>query len=340
MENENLSSKKTKTKKGKIFDIVSWAVVLLIFAFSLSLVITRKADGRAEVFGHRYDVVLRNSMSYRNSEHAEFLKGTQQIQKMDVVRSKPVDKHSKLKVKDVVLFKDPRVGTNMHRIVDTRLLTQDEVYLKDATIKDKQIHLPLNGSAIYTNSILFKKIDLTIYSENIEFSDGYYFSIRSTLVEYSLKTTKVKADFYKHQVHIENPSPTVPGVFKIIHSKGFEYDSEYFSNITIYATNGKLNLDGSKFIQEDNIHHYFGNIFYEYEIRGDAAKTSDGWFAIDSIYSKVDKVIPKAGYITKYLTSIPGIIMLVGLGLIIVVADFAIDRIEKKKTKEIKNEDK
>ena len=73
-----------KSKKGKIIDIVSWVVVLLLFGTSSFLLLTRKSDGTVQVFGNRFDVVLTTSMSSKNPEHLDFLNGTSQIQKMDI----------------------------------------------------------------------------------------------------------------------------------------------------------------------------------------------------------------------------------------------------------------
>ena len=58
------------------------------------------------------------------------------------------------------------------------------------------------------------------------------------------------------------------------------------------------------------------NFKERYLIRGDKAKTEDGWFERDRIYSKVELVIPKMGYVMRFLSSPWGTVMLVGLALI------------------------
>ena len=331
---KNTTKKIDKSIKGKIIDIVSWVIVLLLFGTSLFLLLSRKADGTMQVFKSRYDVVLRTSMASRNPEHAEFLKGTRQIQKMDVVRSKVVDKNTELNIYDVVLFKDPKVGTNMHRIVDKQVDTQDEVYLQETTINtDGSILLSTHNAAIYTNYFVFSSATFEIYSESDTFSDGYYFSLNNVATTCSI-TSKVVNTGYCYTVTIENPYK-YPTKLTVVHKAVFEYDSEIFKRISFKASKGNINLTGKNFKEvEPDLYTCVSNITYLYEIRGDAAKTEDGWFEISDIYSKVDKVIPKAGYVVRYLTSIPGIVMLVGIGLIIVATDFLLDYVDKKKKKE------
>ena len=332
MKKDNLSKNKLKGKK--IFDIVSWVVVSLLFISSLVLIITRKNSGSIDIFGSRYDVVLATSMSYKNEEHLDFLKGhNDQIQKMDVVRSKTVNKNTKLNVYDIVLFKDPHIGTNMHRIVDKRFYYQDEVYLQDVDIdENSNIVLKINNSAVYTNNdFAFKHAEITFVSDSKDFSDGYYFSSGGTVLDKTVKTTK-SGNKYLHKVVINKDSDR-PQKFAIVHSKDFVYTSEVIKNITLKSINGTISVNAKAFslIEEGNDdYQYITNVQYEYEIRGDAAKTSDGWFTIKSIYSKVDKIIPQAGYFVRYITSIPGIIMLIGLGLLIVGVDYGLEYFSKK----------
>ena len=88
-------------------------------------------------------------MSKKNEKYKDFLEGhDDQIQRMDVVRSKNVDKNTELNVYDIILFEDKTtsVGTNMHRIVDKRVLRQDEVYLFKSTV-DESNHIILNNSS-------------------------------------------------------------------------------------------------------------------------------------------------------------------------------------------------
>ena len=330
MKKGNLSNKNSKGKK--IFDIISWVVVSVLFLTSLTLLIVRKSTGSLTLFGNRYDVVLSNSMSYKNEEHKDFLKGhNDQIQKMDVVRSKTVDKTTKLDVYDIVLYKDSRLGTNMHRIVDKKVHLQDELYLQQVDINDnKDIVLKVHDSAVYSNNTFsFKHGEITFVSESETFSDGYYFSSSGDVLDYTVNTTK-KGSSYYHKVIIDKTSDR-PGKFAIVHNKAFIYGSEVIQKIYFKTANGKINTNGKNFsLVEDDNYQFITNVTYEYEIRGDAAKTSDGWFTIDKIYSKVNKIIPKAGYITRFVTSIPGIIMLVGLGLIVIGLDFGLEWIDKK----------
>ena len=328
-----------KSKKGKIIDIVSWVVVLILFGTSLFLLLTRKADGTVQVFGNRFDVVLTTSMASKNPEHEEFLNGTSQIQKMDVVRSKLVNINTELNVYDVVVYKDRRIGTNMHRIVDKKVDTQDEVYLQEATInEDGSILLSTHNAAIYTNTFVFASATFEIYSESDTFSDGYYFAINNVVTTYSLTSEQV-GSLYCYKVTINNPYK-YSSKLTMVHSKAFAYESEQIRRLNFDAAKGYISLNGNNFtLKETDLYECISNKSYLYEIRGDAAKTEDGWYEISEIYSCVDQVIPKAGYVVRYLTSIPGIIMLVGIGLVIVVADFLFEYVDKKKNKEILEKD-
>lgn len=327
---EITTNKNNKSIKGKIIDIVSWVLVLSIFLSSLFLLITRKGDGAIQIFGHRYDVVLRNSMSTKNEKYLSFLEGTTQIQKMDVVRSEVINSHSELNIYDVVLFKDPKIGTNMHRIVDKKVHRQNEVYLQEATILDNGgISLSTHNASIYTNGIIFTKAVFEIQSKSPTFSNGYYFALNNSSSPYELETTSV-GEFYRHKITIANTN-TYRTNIQIVHSQIFDYGSELFTKISIDSSLGNIDIGGGDFIAtENNIYQFFNHTTYLYEIRGDASNTSDGWFEIEAIYSRVDKIVPKAGYFVRYITSIPGIIMLIGIGLIIIVADYFLDYFDKK----------
>ncbi len=322
---------KKKITKGKIFDIISWIVVLLLFGSSLFLLISRQSNGSVLIFGNRYDVVLSNSMSYKNEAHLDFLNGhDDQIQKMDVVQSRAVDKNSEINVYDIVLFRDKTIGTNMHRVVDKQVKNIDYFYLKDAAITNEEISLNQYGSKIYTSTNLhFTTLELTFVSSNASFSNGYNVSLNTHLYLDLTVETKQVADKYEHKLTAKK-STDAPGKLIIGHNKEFDYGSEVITSIKLDSTYGDININGSNFELIDGIYTSINNITYEYMIRGDAAKTEDGWFTIDQIYSKVTKIIPKAGYFVSYITSVPGIIMLVGIGLLIVVADVGLDLIAKK----------
>ncbi len=334
MKNENLGKNK-KTTKWKIIDIVSWILVIALFATSLTLLISRKANGRLDIFGSRYDTVLTTSMASRNEEHAEFLKGTSQIQKMDVVRSKTVNKKTKLKVKDVVLFNNPYIGVDMHRIVDIKVEQQDEIYLKKTTVSESGgINLLDGNAAIYTNTIHFTQAEFDIYSKEQLFSNKYVFSIDKAEQAYSHEVKQI-GEKYCHTITLTKANAKACEI-TMVPKGGYDYSLETIKEIRINSTYGELKLNGKDFTvsEDENILQCIRNTSYLYEIRGDAAKTSDGWFSIDKIYSRVDKVIPKAGYMTRFFTSSPGIILLIGLGLIILAGDFLIDFLDKKDKKQ------
>ena len=329
----NKSKKKTKPIKKRIYDIVTWVLVFLLFGLSIVLLFSRRANGVTVLFGNRYDVVLSTSMSYKNDAHLDFLEGhDDQIQKMDVVKSKEINKYTELNVYDIVIYKDPYIGTNMHRIVDKRLDTQDELYLSKVEIKENGNILLNDGlSRIYSNDLLsYKQVQLSIVSNNEEFSDGYYISFDGMAQQTSYETKKNNDGTYTHILTMQKDSDR-PGKLGILHSKDFDFNSEEIQNITVYSYYGKISVDGNSFSKNDeDIYCLYTNQTYSYEIRGDAAKDSDGWFTIDKIYSKVNRVIPKVGILVRFITSIPGIIMFAAIGVLLLVVDFVLERDKKR----------
>ena len=143
-------------------------------------------------------------------------------------------------------------------------------------------------------------------------------------------STVTSGSYYIHKVKATS-SVIRPGKFGLLHATSFDYSSDIINSVYIDSTHGSFTVTGNSFtVESEDTYKYFTNTEYEYETRGDAANTADGWITIDKIYSKVNKIIPKAGYFVSYITSTPGIIMIAGLGLLILGVDFGLEFIDKK----------
>lgn len=271
-------------------------------------------------------------MSEKNEKYKDFLEGhDDQIQKMDVVRSTPVSKETTLNVYDVVIFTDRYNRTNMHRIVDKEIKSSDELYLGNVNIDNEGlIEFIDNGSYFSTSSISYPSIEITFISDKDTFSYDFLFSYGGGYDNFdrSVVTTLVEGR-YEHLVTLTK-NTTRPVIMTVLH-KGSNPIEEKISLIKIASSKGEVVVNGKSFTLAGDEYQSIHNVIYQYLTRGDKAPNDDGeWLVIDSIHAKVNKIIPKAGYIVSYLTSIPGIIMLVGLGLIIVAADVGLEYFNKK----------
>ena len=278
-------------------------------------------------------------MSVINDEHADFLSGkSNQIQAFDLVRSKKVDKNTKLELYDVVLYNNPYVGTDMHRIVGIVEDRADEVFLSKNTFEtiDNVPGFILSevDSRIYTNAMSSTGMELDILTSEATYNDGYYFNFGGKNIEPTV-TTYPYFNKYIHHLVLTRES-TRPVIINMTHKLEFDYNDHLLFNIKYHSYYGDINLYKEGFtLNEDNEYEMRTNISYKYEIRGDKAKDSDGLFSIDDIYSKVVQVIPKAGYVVKYVSSTYGIIMFIGIAFVIIGTQFALDFIDKKEKKKL-----
>ena len=325
----------------KVLNVVAYILIGILFLVSIVGIVIKINKGTIYLFNTRGDIVLSNSMSYKNEKYADFLEGhDDQIDKMDLVFSKKVDKTTELNVYDIVLFDNPGVGTTMHRIVGKEQLSIDTLSLIEANIgtykEQEVINLPTLASLVETSAIGFKEAEVTIISDK-EYEDVFAYGVNNILMEKSVSTEKVD-DYYRHTVSLKRNS-SAPGKFRITFSNYCDYSSYHISNINISAENGTINATAYLFSKnEDGTYSYSTNRMYEYEIRGDAAPDSDGKFTIDDIYSKVTFVIPKLGGFVRFSTSVFGIILYAGIGAIIIVASIFWDRINKKEKQITTNE--
>ena len=334
---------KNKQKVKKILDIAAFVAFFLFFICSLLCLIARFNGARFSLFGNRYDVVLTNSMAEKNPEHAEFLKDdNNQMKAFDLVISRELPAPEEIKTHDVVIYTDRYVGTNMHRVVDVDLSYYERVEFNGAsqtTINGKSgVVLNDVASGITTNDISFKTMFFTTYStlENID-----NFNIFSVSQLYTPEITRTPAEnggYYTTYKISKNSE--APGVLKISHRAIYDYSKEYITEFHIDSKAGVIDVNMGDLLpsNEDsaNLLAMFNKQFI-YEIRGDAAKTSDGWYSYDELQSIVVKCMPGMGYPIRFMGSIWGGLMFGLLGLLIIVADIIMNKLDKKEKEEAAN---
>ena len=114
---------KTK-KKHKVINIILDVACVLLFVFSAYCLILKFTNNSIYLFGIRNDVVLTDSMSYKNDDPKvqEFLNGhDDQLQIGYLTFSEKVNENTELNIYDIVIFKNRDTGLEtIHRIVDIK----------------------------------------------------------------------------------------------------------------------------------------------------------------------------------------------------------------------------
>ncbi|MCR4879664.1 MAG: hypothetical protein K5906_01745 [Bacilli bacterium] len=316
--------KKVRKILGKIL-----SPLLVVFLFSIVTIslVYKFTNNTFYFFNYRNDVVLSNSMSYKNEEHLEFLNGhDDQIQKGDLVISKKITNSMPLNVYDIVLFKNPSIGTDMHRIVekdyDGEKFTFTSIKVGEKFGKTlfygDQPSFSIKLNTIYS----FSKMDAVIYSENPFDKSELYFNTSAIDSDVTVVSELQEGGYYKNIVSLDKVSPYLT-TFSITR-KSYIYLS-YFESVRLYGGSTEC-LITSDIITGEEKQNYIFHPIEKFMIRGDAAKTEDGWFYREDIYSKVTNRIPKIGYFISFLSSPYGVIMIVGLAIIPVVYSFFTDK--------------
>ena len=325
----------TKKTKKVISNVAFYTALALIYLIAFFAILTKFNGGSVYLGNLRADVVLSESMSVRNKNHEAFLEGTTQIQKMDMVVSEKINDNTELKVKDCVLFNNPNFHNELvvHRIVD---ITAEGVALNVNSGEKKQFNNedvlylnPQNGEVII-QAIDYTKIQLVCYSKE-ELASYYVLLLGKNVEQTTCEDTQIAEGVYKHVITFQRTSSApikatfVPGT----------YSDVYISNIT-YTTvsKGDLVFYGSEFVpDESNNYKKLFDPHYLYEIRGDKSNSSDGIFERDILQAKVVGILPGLGHVVHFLQSIPGLITIIGLGIIITLASYFWTANEKKKVK-------
>lgn len=111
-----------RSKRKRIGDIFTAVFIVLIFGFVTYGIVLRINNNDVYLFGYRTDVVLSDSMSYKNSDPKvqEFLKGhDDQFNKGDLIYSVKINTDTPIEVYDVVTFVNPTSGKlTTHRVVE------------------------------------------------------------------------------------------------------------------------------------------------------------------------------------------------------------------------------
>ena len=269
-------------------------------------------------------------MSSKNEDHLDFLDGhDDQIQAFDFVLSEKVRDDTKLDVYDVVIFDNPDIGTDMHRIIevedvgDTFSLTnikQNHTYGVDAfSFAD------ISSSIFMDTTLMFDSIEIVTYSLNPYDWEEYYFNINNQSVDMDVVSIP-KGDYYLNTLSFKRMDAS-PATFSIT-KRSYEFESS-FASIHLFG-GAKECLLLPDLVRDETHQKVMFNVTQQYKIRGDKAKTDDGWYRKDQIESKVTHVIPKFGYVARFLSSPFGAILLIGIAMIPILYWMIFDRKERK----------
>ena len=317
--------KNDKVKKALriTVDVIAYVFAGLLLFSAVICIILRASGNSIKVFGYRFDVVLTDSMSEKNPDHEDFLKGhDDQIQPMDMVVTNTRVTQDDIEVYDIVLFNNPSLNvTDMHRIVDKTLKDQDNIYITNA------YYQTLNGvngfsfrglsGGIVSNVICATQMTLVTYSTELDERDHFKFSYTGGFYDVDV-TREAKDGGYYTTYHLDTGS-TSPRRLAVAHACEYDYSAEVISSCVINSTLGDIDIKEDNLKAEDNGYHGIYNTSYYFEIRGDKSSTSDGkQFTMEHIIGKVVNRIPKIGYVISYLSSVWGMILLIGLGVIII----------------------
>lgn len=320
-------------KSRKIVNkVLTYSLIGFLFFVVIMSLVYKLTKKPFYFFNTRYDVVLTDSMSVKNKEYEEFLNGhDDQIQAFDFVVSEKIDEETKLDVYDIVIFEHPTIGTDMHRVVDIKdigeTFTLDHLS-KETFNEQEMIQFDSPSSAIFlTSEFIFSDIEIVTYS-TVPFDSGeYYFNINDIEVEVSA-VSSLEGSVYKNVISHHRNS-LAPAKFSIT-KKSYETFS-YFASIRLYGDKKEC-LITPELVEGSEKQELMVNISQRYLIRGDKANTDDGWYSRDKIDAKVTRVVPKFGYVVRFLSSPYGTILILGVAMIPIIYWMIFDK--KKKQKE------
>ena len=330
----------TKTKKTIriVVDILVYVIAGLLFSVAIVSFVLKLSGNSIKLFGHRLDVVLTDSMSEKNPEYEDFLKGhDDQIQAMDVVVTNTNITEEDLDVYDIVLFNNKMLGaTDMHRIVNKTLKDQDELTITHSYFQTINGVTGLSfknvSGGIASNVICMNEMTLVTYSTEFDEREHFKFSYSTAFYDVDVSREEKDGGYYT-TYHLTSDS-TSPRKLFVAHGCEYDYASEVICSCKIESTLGTIDVKEDNVTTIDDGYKGIYNTCYYYEIRGDKANTSDGTnFTIEDIYGKVENRIPKLGYPIRYLSSVWGIISLVGIGAIILAFDIIVNVMNKKEQK-------
>ena len=332
-----MNAKKFFSYRKKVSKILGYSLVGFVFALVAIGMSYKFAKKPFYFYNSRADVVLTDSMSVKNEKYKDFLKDTKQIQAFDFVISERITKGTKLKVYDVVIFDNPDIGIDMHRIVEIDRVGDT---FKFNNIEESMVgnietfkygspasSLELMGNYIYTD------FEIVNYTQNEFDEDEYYFNVGVESVKPTITSTLGDNGYYKNIIkyHRDSSSPTKFSITK----KNYEFNA-YFEYVKLFGGNNGILINADTIKQSVDGGYSF-NISEKYLIRGDKANTDDGWYERKQLQAKVVGVIPKVGFVVRFLSTPYGAIMIIGLMFIPISYWVFFD---KKKEKESKKDEK
>ena len=213
-----------------------------------------------------------------------------------------------------------------------------DALVEKGIIKDfdeiKGIKLIDYSSQIMSSPLDVKSTTITFISDKV-YNSNFLMQIGTVYEEpTSHSSLELRSGLYEHKMTFLRDS--YRPVKLAIHSAITDIDA-YITKWEIDCdTTNDINVTVDDYIPTpEKSNSKLFNIYYLYEIRGDKAKTSDGIFTSDVLISKVTGVAPKLGYVVRFLTSIPGIIFIIGLALISTLGGYFLNRNKNNKNKEI-----
>ena len=322
--------KKFFSHRKKVGKILGYSLVAFVFAIIAIGMAYKFAKKPFYFYNSRADVVLTDSMSVKNEKYKDFLKDTKQIQAFDLVISERITKNTKLKVYDVVIFDNPDIGIDMHRIVeidrvgDTFKLDNLEL-AKIGDIDTFRYTSPLSSIELKAEYI-YTDFEIITYTQNEFDENEYYFNVGVESVKPTVTSELASNGYHKNTIKYHRNSAS-PAKFSIT-KQSYEYDS-YLESIKLYGGNQDI-LINANVVKEAVDGEYAFNISERYLIRGDKANTDDGWYEKDKLQAKVVNVMPKMGYVMRFLSTPYGAIMIIGLMFIPIVYWVFFERKAKK----------
>lgn len=325
----------TKQKSKKILGILSYVLVFLLFICSLLCLIARFNGAKFSLFGNRYDVVLTDSMSYKNEVYADYLANdNNQFNRFDLAISRKLPSPEELKEHDVVIYTDRSIGTNMHRIVEINTSHYEDViftYAEQSEINgNKGVILNEVSSQILTNDIQFKTMSFTTFS-TLETTDHFNFYALNKLYTPEISREQVDGG-YKTTYKLVRDTEA-PAELKISHKAIYDYSKEIITSVHIDSKAGVIdvNMDELRPSNDGNANLLATfNKEFKFKTRGDASKDDDGWYSYNELQALVVGNAKGMGYPIRFMGSIWGGLMFALLAILILVADIIMGRLNKK----------
>lgn len=319
-----------RSKAWKVWNVISW-ILILLFLFTVLIELIFKFTGRdVYLFGTRFDVVLTDSMSVKNKKYEKFLEGKDQIQAFDLVLSKKVDEKTELNVYDVVLFNNPEIGTDMHRIVNKGIKGDEFAFSNVDVVKylgQDMVHMNQLSSKLVTSPMPFENVEIVSYSTS-PYLMTYNIVLNSQAIQPNI-VSKYEDGYYKNTIQFQRLNTVSRKMYLTRNNLGID---SYIQSVSVTLDGGKKYSFAAKDLVDNKIVY---NPVEKFEIRGDKADTSDGWYARSELYSKVYFVAPKVGYGIRFLSSIPGIFLLILLALIILIFSYLWEKLKYREMMDI-----